>query len=214
MTYWNRSEATSVASGCPQTSFTQAGERFSMSRYVHCLCPTKSHMFLNNEKLICHLFNEPIFSMFCHINKWPRQLSIIRAYAHQYTRARRQLRLLDRPGGWALKVWSFQDVRRPRGPLPDTNKQITCIYAFSLSCLQIKNVLKCGRPTTCLQNLFYCIGMYVLSFASSFECFYVFCFGWEIYENSSSRQARRQQEVNDNYSLLGVNFSKAHSDGR
>ena len=63
--------------------------------------------------------------MFCHINKWPRQLSsgrmpisyqglcrpvhpraasgpcpsIIKAYADQCTRARRQLRLLDRPGG-------------------------------------------------------------------------------------------------------------------
>jgi len=33
--------------------------------------------------------------------------SIIRAYTHQYTRARRQLRLLDRPEGWAPKVWSF-----------------------------------------------------------------------------------------------------------
>jgi len=43
--------------------------------------------------------------------------------------------------------------------------------------------------------------MYMLSFSSSFECFYVFCFRWEIYENSSSWQDRRQQEVNESCSF-------------
>ena len=66
--------------------FHHKGERISITRYVHCLCSAKTHMLLNHEQSIQDSFNESIFAMFCHINKWPRQLSIIRAYAPQFTR--------------------------------------------------------------------------------------------------------------------------------
>ena len=50
--------------------------------------------------------------------------------------------------------------------------------AFSLSLLFAKSsILKCGRPTLYVLYLFYCMGVYVLSFDSSFECFYVLILG-------------------------------------
>ena len=81
------------------------------SRYVHCLCSSKTlcssqtHSILSNEKSKQDSFNEPSSQYFVTKISGPANYhqglcpSVIKAYADQYTRAWRQLRLLDRPGG-------------------------------------------------------------------------------------------------------------------
>ena len=50
-------------------------------------------------------------------------------------------------GGWAPKVWSFQDVHRPRGSLPDNNQQNSFTCIFSLSYLRSKMFWNAAGPT-------------------------------------------------------------------
>ena len=106
----------------------------------------------NQHKI--HLMNQ-VFNVLSHKQVAP---PIIKAYADQYTRARRQghahqlsrLMSTNAPargvnsgfsiglGVWTPKVRSFQDVHRPRGSFSDKTREINFTYTFSLSCLQNK----------------------------------------------------------------------------
>ena len=158
------------------------GERISKTRYVHCLCSAKTHMFLNHEQSIQDSFNESIFSMFCHINKWPANYESLGLMPFNLP-ARLQLRLYDRPERCAPISRSHQDVHRPRGLLSDNNQQIDFTYIFSLSPVcKAKVFWNAAGPTNFTSNSFYCTGTYVLRFGSSFACFHIFCFRYEIHE--------------------------------
>ena len=101
--------------------------------------------------------------------------SIIKAYAHQYTRAQGQLRLLNWPRGEHLKYDRFKMcIDQGVHFQIIISNSILPIYSLSPVCKA-----KCFemRPAQLFYHkLFYCIGVYVLSFGSSFECFHVFCF--------------------------------------
>ena len=78
------------------------------------------------------------------------------------------------------------------------NKSILLTYSLSLVC-KAKMLWNAAGPTNFTSNLFYCMGMYVLSFGSSFACFHVFCFRYKIHEPltilAGQKAPRNKQEL-------------------
>ena len=144
----------------------------------------KNSMFLKNSqysqqwKIKTRFIQWTKFSMFCHINEWPRQLSSgLMPFSYQglcrpihpraasglmpisyqglcrpiYPRAASTQTSRSARGLWAPKVRSFQDVHRPRGSLSNKNQQINVTYTFSLSCLENKIFWNMGAQPFNLQ---------------------------------------------------------------
>ena len=108
--------------------FHYKGERTLTTRYVHCLCSSKTHSVLSNAKLIQDSFKESISQCLSHKQVAPP--IIIRAYARQLSR----LMPTNIParsvnsgfpialGGEHLKYDRFKMyIDRPRGSLSDNN---------------------------------------------------------------------------------------------
>ena len=110
--------------------------------YMACALQ-KLTSFSSYTQSIWYLYNESRYTMFCHISKWSHQLSIIRAYALQFTHAAATQAFRS---AWEVCTYLKIATNVNRSLLPDNNQQISFTHTFSLSYLQIK-CLKCGRPT-------------------------------------------------------------------